>query len=100
MREILGTANQTKTNEMTRDMPRDEDKAKSKDVPQMKERRIIGLIRIRQRRKAKGGGYCSKDRAWIVYLSVPSQGLGLYPNKDSRGVEERASTESVVMEKA
>lgn len=26
-----------------------------------------------------GGGYCSKDRAWIVYLSVPSQGLGLYP---------------------
>lgn len=25
---------------------------------------------------------------------VPSQGLGLYPNKDSRGVEGRASTES------
>lgn len=53
MREILGTANQIKTNEMTRHMLRDEDKAKSKDVPQMKERRIIGLIRIRQRRKAQ-----------------------------------------------
>lgn len=25
---------------------------------------------------------------------VPSQGLGLYPNKDSRGVEGSASTES------
>lgn len=40
--------------------------------------------------RARDWAATSQNRSFIVYLSVPSQGLGLYPNKDPCGLGSRA----------